>query len=93
MAVYSALQSAKKDLRKRIVALSFLYYGYRKSVFLKLHNILENPQILQHEFLISLQQPKTAPGESRYPIFVALERGLNVSHLANIQPAVIESQI
>ena len=34
-----------------------------------------------------------APKESRSPIFVALERGLNVSMEANIQPTVIESQI
>ncbi len=40
-----------------------------------------------------LQQPKTAPKERKYHIFVALERGLNVSRLANIQPTVIESQI
>ena len=33
-----------------------------------------------------------APQERRYPIFVTLERGLNVSFLANIQPTVIESQ-
>ena len=38
-------------------------------------------------------QPKTAPEERRYSIFVALERGLNVSQRANIQPAGIESQI
>ena len=43
--------------------------------------------------LILLLQPKTAPEESRFPIFVALERGLNVSLKANIQPAGIESQI
>ena len=36
---------------------------------------------------------KTAPEERRHPIFVALERGLNVSLLANIQPTGIESQI
>ena len=35
----------------------------------------------------------TAPEEKRSPIFVALERGLNVSMEANIQPTVIESQI
>ena len=45
------------------------------------------------EVMNFLQQPKTAPKERRYPIFVALERGLNVSMKANIQPAVIESQI
>ena len=38
-------------------------------------------------------QPKTAPSDRRYPIFVALERGMNVSLSANIHPAVIESQI
>ena len=38
-------------------------------------------------------QPKTAPPERKYPIFVALERGLNVSIQANIQPTAIESQI
>ena len=43
--------------------------------------------------LILLLQPKTAPEERRYPIFVALERGLNESVSANIQPTVIESQI
>ena len=52
-----------------------------------------NPQSLQHQILISLQQPKTAPKERRHPILVALERGLNVSHSANIQPTAIESQI
>ena len=35
-----------------------------------------NPLIL---ILILLLQPKTAPKENRYPIFVALERGLNES--------------
>ena len=40
-----------------------------------------------------LQQPKTAPKERRGPISVALERGLNASHYASIQPTVIESQI
>ena len=45
---------------------------------------------IKQEFLL---QPKTAPEEGRYPIFVALERGLNVSLEANIQPAGIESQI
>ena len=43
--------------------------------------------------LTLLQQPQTAPKERRYPIFVALERGLNMSRLANIQPTAIESQI
>ena len=33
------------------------------------------------------------PKEYQYPIFVALERGLNVSGIANIQPTAIESQI
>ena len=31
------------------------------------------------QFLSLHRQPKTAPKERRYPIFVALERGLNVS--------------
>ena len=44
-------------------------------------------------FQFLLQQPKSASNDRRYPIFVALERGLNVSMKANIQPAVIESQI
>ena len=35
----------------------------------------------------SFPSQNTAPKESRYPIFVALERGLNVSAEANIQPA------
>ena len=35
----------------------------------------------------------TAPKERRTPIFVALERGLNASQRANIQPTAIESQI
>ena len=52
---------------------------------------MKNFQPLQ--YAISLQQPKTAHQERRYPIFVALERGLNVSLRANIQPAGIESQI
>ena len=34
-----------------------------------------------------------APEERRHPIFVALERGLDVSMEANIQPTEIESQI
>ena len=38
-------------------------------------------------------QPKTAQEERRYCIFVALERGLNASRPASIQPTVIESQI
>ena len=52
-----------------------------------------------HCFLLLLQlftiikQPKSAPKDNRQPIFVALERGLNASQKANIQPAVIESQI
>ena len=33
------------------------------------------------------------PEEKQYPIFVALERGLNVSRIANIHPTAIESQI
>ena len=33
------------------------------------------------------------PEENQYPIFVALERGLNMSGIANIQPTVIELQI
>ena len=44
-------------------------------------------------YIILLQQPKTAPKERRGPISVALERGLNASHYASIQPTVIESQI
>ena len=36
---------------------------------------------------------ETLPERKRYPIFVALERGLNVSIEANIQLTVIESQI
>ena len=28
----------------------FLYYVMEKLIFLKIHNILENPQILQREF-------------------------------------------
>ena len=39
------------------------------------------------------QEIKTALQEKRHPIFVALERGLNVNPEANIQPAAIESQI
>ena len=44
-------------------------------------------------YIILLQQPKTAPKERRGPISVGLERGLNASHYASIQPTVIESQI
>ena len=47
----------------------------------------------KYYFLILLQQPKSAPKERREPISAALERGLNASQKANIQPAVIESQI
>ena len=39
------------------------------------------------KILYLLQLPKTASQERRYPIFVALERGLNASAEANIQPA------
>ena len=38
-------------------------------------------------------KPKTVPEERSRPISVVLERGLNVSRQANIQPIVIESQI
>ena len=31
-------------------------------------HLLVNPQSLQHQILISLQQPKTAPKERRHPI-------------------------
>ena len=34
---------------------------------------------IKSEFLILLQQPKSASKERRYPIFVTLERGLNAS--------------
>ena len=36
---------------------------------------------------------KQLPKKEEPPIFVALERGLNASLEANIQPTVIESQI
>ena len=52
---------------------------HRKSVFLKLHNVLENLQILQHKFMILLQQPLSARKESLSPIFVASEQGLDTS--------------
>ncbi len=55
--------------------------------------IEKNPQIIQQKTLILLLAPKIASKERREPIFVALERGLNVSRYANIQPTVIESQI
>ena len=45
------------------------------------------------EKLLYFPSQSTAPQERRYPIFVALERGLDVSMEANIQPTVIESQI
>ena len=45
--VYFALQLVEKDLRKKTIALSFLYY--RKSILLKIHNILANLQILRHD--------------------------------------------
>ena len=48
-------------------------------IFPQNSNLPEKPQILQHKFLILLQQPKSASKERRYPIFVALERGLNAS--------------
>ena len=50
------------------------------------------PNICKY-YIILLQQPKTAPKERRGPISVGLERGLNASHYASIQPTVIESQI
>ena len=36
---------------------------------------------------VQLPQPKSAPKERSHPISVALERGLNASSEANIQPA------
>ena len=71
-----------KNLRKRIVALSFFVLCLGKffgEVLLKIHNVLENPQILQHKFLILLQQPKSATKESLSSIFVASEQGLDAS--------------
>ena len=45
-------------------------------------NLPANPQIFSNgdRILIFLRSPKTAPKEREYPISVALERGLNVSH-------------
>ena len=40
-----------------------------------------------------MSSQKTASKEKTYLISVALERGLDVSMKASIQPAVIESQI
>ena len=76
--IYSALQINGKNLKKQIVVLFFVLY-YRKSVLLKVHNVLKNPQILQHKFLILLQQPQSARKERLSPIFVASERGLDAS--------------
>ena len=42
------------------------------------HNLPAIPQITPTLIVISVQQ-KTAPTGRQYPIFVALERGLNVS--------------
>ena len=55
--------------------------------FLKCHNLLAIPQITPTLNSNSISSQNTAPKESRYPIFVALERGLNASAEANIQPA------
>ena len=57
-------------------------------------DLISHPQIYTTPILIRTKSAKDSPiREKNHPIFVALERGLDMSVEANIQPTVIESQI
>ena len=66
--VYSTLQISKKNLRKQMVTLSFILH-YRKSAFLKIHNILDNPQIFQQEFCFYFSN-HSQPSKRAYPLYL-----------------------
>ena len=96
---YSQIQNPNSILNSLMLCFKYLQLIWRlvssnfESSLSKNYNLLSNYRIveslnpLQHEIQTLLQQPQSAPKERGYLISVALERGLNASGQANIQPA------